>query len=359
MSGAICSTVPMVFDDDATFLSLAEALILADGILAPEEAAIAGWLRRLHADRPGLLADYQCTRVGEMDGADRRLLFEDLAVIAACDGDLAIDEAIWLTELGLGLGLPPSDVENLLDLAGRLADRLRDDPERFEQTFRHVDNLRVYLDELSSDTSSADQLASNGVAGAAAALPVGEAGPPHMTSLMAEQVLDTTEAAVTGDNDTLLENAADGVVSPEAIGAVRDSEFADAATEVGAEALSDAAVEVLVDAAGDALDGVPIIGGVVAAGGALRSLRDGDYKGAAESAAVTSTKVAAKGAAGAVAGAAASSIVYAGVGGTLLEAGVFLGLCATPASVVIAPIAAGGAAAVGVGYLYRKLRERR
>ena len=58
------------------------------------------------------------------------------------------------------------------------------------------------------------------------------------------------------------------------------------------------------------------------------------------------------GAASAAALAGASSIAYAGVGGTVLQAGVALGICSAPLIVTAAPVVASVLAVAAVGRLF-------
>ena len=62
-------------------------------------------------------------------------------------------------------------------------------------------------------------------------------------------------------------------------------------------------------------------------------------------------------AASSAAAAAASGIVYAGVGGTLIEVGVAIGICNPPVLIVVAPIAAGAAAAIAVTLFFRRKKR--
>lgn len=60
---------------------------------------------------------------------------------------------------------------------------------------------------------------------------------------------------------------------------------------------------------------------------------------------------------GAVAGAAASAIAYAGVGGTLLQAGVALGVCSTPLIVAAAPCVAIAAGVLAANAVRRRVKR--
>ena len=83
-----------------------------------------------------------------------------------------------------------------------------------------------------------------------------------------------------------------------------------------------------------------------------KCLVEGDIEEAGWTLAEAGAKKAAYTAATGAAAAAASGIAYAGVGGTLLQAGVCLGVCNPPALVVVAPIVAGFAAVAAVSWIF-------
>ena len=85
-------------------------------------------------------------------------------------------------------------------------------------------------------------------------------------------------------------------------------------------------------------------------------LSKANYKEAAWMAVEAGTKQTAYAAATGMTTAAATSIAYAGIGGTFLKAGVFLGFCNPPALVVWGPLAVSSAVVISISWLFRQRR---
>ena len=90
---------------------------------------------------------------------------------------------------------------------------------------------------------------------------------------------------------------------------------------------------------------------------AARLIHKGKYKAAGYTVVEVGTKKLLCWAASGAAATAASGIAYAGVGGTLLEVGVTIGICNPPVLVVVAPIAAGAAVAIAVFLVFRRRKR--
>ena len=354
--------------NDTTFMDLVEELIAADGRVMPEEQAIASWFRFVgsgsYPNIPGL-PQHQREPVVQLDEEGKDLLFQDLGLIAACDGDLAQEEAVWLERIGEELGLPRQNVGYLIQLAGLLAEELHEDPTRLTKAMGGIREVRKQLELIAQRThpSGASDAPEhlNGI-GASAAVG-GAAGGLFATVIneiveQAGSIAGTMARAAIKGKDALTA-ASEKAASPEAIDATADGDVGEAAGEIAGDAVSGTVSDIAEEVVGTSLEELPVAGGAIAIGALATSIKDGKIREAGEKVAVLAGKKGVALAAGTAAGAVATSAAYAGVGGTLLQAGVWMGLCAPPTYVVVVPLVATTLAGVGIGVLYKKVRKRR
>ena len=311
------STYPL-----SQFRPLFEELVMADDRL---HAAEARFMEVVFAGLPQ--PDGNGRDASTLDEHQKRELFGDLCLLAACDGDFDARERAWLIALATDIGLPPQERDEALELTQRLANEFaggEDAPQRA-------------VEALARNAATAGAIGAvlwNGVRSV-----VGEAGFSYGVEIAGSLWHGGSLADGIGAGH-------DSVVSADLVAAVSDGDHLEVARELVRSAIDEVGGDVVGDALEAVLDGVPIAV-ILAAPAMVRAIVAGDLVGAGKKAGqVAAEGVAAKvagAAVGGAAGVAAGTIAYAGVGGTLLQVGVFLGLASPPALVVAAGV--GGAIA--------------
>ena len=114
------------FDNDYGMALL--ALVAADGGVSPEEqAALDGAEACFAWEVAG--ESYLTRPFADLTLLERKRVFEDLALVAACDGEVHETEERFLRELASGFDLDSDWVDMALDLARKIADRILSEAE--------------------------------------------------------------------------------------------------------------------------------------------------------------------------------------------------------------------------------------